>query len=196
MFKYPEELYNLSVLKSNILSDKEMRKEYAHLRSVALKRVKRMEKSKFSDSDFLERYRNTFSKPASQISENDLSYGLSDLYKFLSSDLSTIRGQKRYESKRIKGLRESGYDFIDERNLKDFGNFMEDWRQSNESLVYGSETAATLYDEFTRLKIDPNIIKKDWQEYVSRVYEISNVKRPLQGEGVNSYELLERIKNL
>lgn len=196
MFEYPEELYNLSVLKSNILSDKEMRKEYTHLRSVALKRVKRLDNSKFSDSDFLERYRNTFSKPASQISENDLSYGLSNLYKFLSSDLSTIRGQKRYESKRIKGLRESGYDFIDERNLKDFGNFMEDWRQSNESLVYGSETAATLYDEFTRLKIDPNIIKKDWQEYVNKVYEISNMKRPLQGEGVNSNELLERIKNL
>lgn len=196
MFKYPEELYNLSVLKSNILSDKEMRKEYAHLRSVALKRVKRMEKSKFSDSDFLERYRNTFSKPASQIPENDLSYGLSDLYKFLSSDLSTIRGQKRYETKRIKGLRESGYDFIDERNLKDFGKFMEDWRLSNESMVYGSETAATLYDEFTRLKIDPNVIKKDWQEYVNKIYEISKMKRPLQGEGVNSNELLERIKNL
>lgn len=195
MFEYPKELYNLSVLKSNILSEKEMRKEYAHLRSVALKRVKRLDKSRFSDSDFLERYRNTFSKPASQISENDLAYGLSDLYKFISSDLSTIRGQKRYESKRIKGLRESGYNFIDEHNLKDFGNFMEDWRQSNESLVYGSETAATLYDEFTRLKIDPNIIKKDWQAYVNKVYEISNVK-PVQGEGVNSNELLERIKNL
>lgn len=196
MFEYPEELYNLSVLKSNILNEKEMRKEYAHLRSVALKRVKRLDKSRFYDSAFLERFRNTFSKPASQISENDLAYGLSDLYKFLSSDLSTIRGQKRYESKRIKGLRESGYDFIDEHNLKDFGNFMEDWRQSNESLVYGSETAATLYDEFTRLKIDPNIIKKDWQKYVDKVYEISKLKRPLQGEGVSSNELLERIKNL
>ena len=196
MFEYPEELYNLSVLKSNMLSEKEMRKEYAYLRSVALKRVKRLDKSRFSDSDFLERYRNTFSKPSSQISENDLAYGLSDLYKFLSSDLSTIRGQKRYESERINGLHESGYDFIDKRNFKDFGKFMEDWRQSNESLVYGSETAATLYDEFTRLKIDPNVIKKDWQEYVNKVYEISNIKRPLKGEGVNSNELLERIKNL
>lgn len=196
MFEYPEELYNLSVLKSNILSEKEMRKEYAHLRSVALKRVKRLDKSRFSDSDFLERYRNTFSKPASQISEDNLAYGLRDLYKFISSDLSTIRGQKRYESKRIKGLHESGYDFIDEHNLKDFGNFMEDWRQTNESLVYGSETAATLYDEFTRLKIDPNIIKKDWQKYMNKVYEISKLERPLQGEGVNSNELLERIKNL
>lgn len=121
--KFSFERYDPQSLKKK--SEKELRKEYSRLRSIARKRLERLETSEYNESAAYRLNRYKF-KPLAEIkNENELRNRLSAVADFLKSKRSTVTGQRAIDKQIVKKLHEHGYKFVNKSNLKEFGQFME-----------------------------------------------------------------------
>ena len=128
-------------------SDKEVRKEYTRLRDAARKRLQRLEKAGYQDTNI---YR--FNKDRYEYTKNlnmdQLRRRLSELADFIESPASTLKGQERIHQKAAETLKERGIDIGNSKqDLVRFGKFMEAFRMSNLDKVYDSHRVARIYSE-------------------------------------------------
>ena len=137
-FTWQREEYTPSGLAN--VPTKEIEKEYSRLRDIAMKRMDRLSKSKYSTyqhaQNFLFFYKPRFKK-IKDIPEKSLRSALSDLRYFLESPYSSVSGYRQVRQKQIKTLHEHGYTFVNESNLDDYIEFM--------SYVKGSYLGKALY---------------------------------------------------
>ena len=105
-------------------SEKELRAEYTRLRDIAVKRLKRLGASEYKSSAAYQINKNKFIKLGQMKNADELASRLSDLSRFVSARSSSITGQRGLERDRIMALQESGYDFVNKSNLREFGLFM------------------------------------------------------------------------
>ena len=149
--------YNVDVL---MLKDpKVLRREYSKLRSVAVKRLKRMAEYGYTQSSTF-KYFNQYKvmPPLKDIPEKNkgiLARSLSDVMRFLSIKTSTISGIKEYRKEKIVQMRSHNYD-VTEENFDAFVSYMSGVRAFNkafglsESLGSPKEAEAffTIWNEF------------------------------------------------
>ena len=74
-----------------------LRKTYQHLRAVANKRLERLDKAGFFDQNIYKEYEFEFINPARDLTDTDIKEKLLQVRKFLSTEESTVRGQKKRE---------------------------------------------------------------------------------------------------
>ena len=117
---------------------KGMRKEYSRLRPVAQKRLMRLGSSDFARSDTYKVYKDMFKK-LSELDDKQLPKALSELNRFLQSNLSTVSGQRDLMDERISTLQEYGYD-INRNNFWLVMDIMEYLRAHYQGLIYDSDT--------------------------------------------------------
>lgn len=72
-----------------------LRKTYQHLRAVANKRLKRLDEAGFFDQNIYKEYEFEFINPARDLDDVGIKEKLLQLRKFLSTEESTVRGQKK-----------------------------------------------------------------------------------------------------
>ena len=72
-----------------------LRKTYQHLRAVANKRLKRLDEAGFFDQNIYKEYEFEFINPARDLTDTDIKEKLLQVRKFLSTEDSTVRGQKK-----------------------------------------------------------------------------------------------------
>lgn len=144
--KYDRDQYYPQVVKK-YLGEKELRKEYSRLRSIARKRIERLQKSEFADSEILDRYSMDYFAPIKTLSDRDIRYRISDLARFLSSKLSTVTGQKNTRKKTLETLKRRGYKGITEKNYASFGRWMQFARAHAESRMFDSLRAYDIYHD-------------------------------------------------
>lgn len=72
-----------------------LRKTYQHLRAVANKRLKRLDEAGFFDQNIYKEYEFEFINPARDLTDTDIKEKLLQVRKFLSTEESTVRGQKK-----------------------------------------------------------------------------------------------------
>lgn len=125
----------------NEIDYKAMRKEYSRLRAVAMKRLERLSESDFSKSDMYKVYKDKF-KSLTEIDNAHLSSYLSELNRFLASNLSTVSGQRDLMDQRIETLREYGID-INRNNFWLVMDIMEYMREHYKDLIYDSDAQLT-----------------------------------------------------
>lgn len=139
-------------------------KYYAKLRKTALKRIERLEKSKFANTQFAKAHPASYYKPMSEVkNEREMAYLISDVIKFLNSPLSTISGQSERVARGIESLRRHGYDKISEENFEEFGRFMEAARSKSVGRYFDSERAAELFQENENVEAEQ--ILKEFETY-------------------------------
>ena len=120
----PYDFLNLQQMRSE-LDPKDMRKIYSYFRSVANKRVKRIEAAKLTDASKAYQSLGGVVPPLAAIPADKLAYALRETAVFLSRAGSTVKGIRDAQKRRIKILQERGYD-VDEQNFGKFVQFMEE----------------------------------------------------------------------
>lgn len=107
---------------------REARAEYSRLRKIAAKRLQRLEKAGYAQFATYQRYAHAFSPLPRNLSESRVYKKLNEVAHFLSLQSSSVSGEREKMRSTIETLHELGYDFIDESNIREFGQFMDSLR--------------------------------------------------------------------
>lgn len=123
-FTFPISAYQPQALQEGY-SEKELRREYSRLRSVARKRLERFAGSEFVDSNVY-RYNKGKYVPLSQVSnKGELVHLLSDVARFLTAEGGSVSGQRALRDKAIATWHENGYTWLNKSNYAAFARFLE-----------------------------------------------------------------------
>ena len=160
--KYAWYEYTPEALQSGSLSEKEIRDEYRRLRSIANKRIDRLERAGYTGTQTYLRNAGAYKAP-SNYTMAELQYKLYQISKFVSAESSTVSGMRRIEKKILEKLHEKELGRI--TNLQEFGDFMDWARTKYTSSEFDSERAAEVFNESKRRRIDIEEIKKDYELY-------------------------------
>lgn len=160
--KYAWYEYTPEALQSGALSDKEIKAEYRRLRNIANKRIERLGKAGYEQTQAYLRNVGSY-KSASNYSMAELQYKLYQISKFVSAKSSTVSGMRLIEKEAIETLQEKGLGRI--KNLQEFGDFMSWARTRYKNSEFDSERAAEIFNEAKRRNIDIEEIKKDYELY-------------------------------
>lgn len=166
------------------------RKEYSRLRSIARKRIDRLQKSGLWSSEKANKARMVLLMPSKMVAESDLSFGISDLNQFLYKSPSTVSAAREQAKKRADAAaasadslrRNYGVEISDD-DMKSFGKYMEWMRERAIDEVYDSGEAV---EEFDKLRekavqiegVDVSSILKDfkyWSEHQDELEDAQNI---------------------
>lgn len=120
----PYDFLNIQQMRSE-LDPQDMRKIYSYFRTVANKRVKRIEAARMTGASMAYQSLGGIVPPLSAIPEDKLAYALRETSVFLSRASSTVKGIRDAQKRRIKTLQEKGYD-VNEQSFEKFVQFMEE----------------------------------------------------------------------
>ena len=117
-------------------SEKELRREYAKLRSVAQKSLKRLGESRYSDSEIYRQNKNAFPTTGSLKSKRDVARALTDVVRFLSAKSHSVSGLNEIRAEQVSTWQSQyGYDFVTFNNFDQWVNFLE-WYKDSKGFVY------------------------------------------------------------
>ena len=192
--KYDFNWYTPSNIKVMLEGDKglqsEVRKEYTRLRDISQKRLKRLAKAGYTDTEVYRRNVKHYPKLKDIKSKSELAQRLSDLSRFVASKQSTVSGIKEKERKALESLSEHGYGFVNESNIQEFGEFMEEYRNQLLDMDYDSGDAAELYSVIQKHKIDPEKVKVDFEYWLENLEKAQELKRSKASYG--NYEKVKK----
>lgn len=184
--------YTPSNLKAMLEGDKELssqvRKEYTRLRDVAQKRLKRLKEAGYEDTEAYRRNVVHYPKLKDIKTKSELAQRLSDLSRFIKSELSTVSGIKERERKTLESLSEHGYDFVNAGNLADFGDFMEQYRDQLLDMEYDSGDAAEVYQVAIKHKLDPEEVAQNFEFYLENLEVAKKLRRSKSDGNTEKFE--------
>ncbi len=160
--KLREEWITPQLAKAKYPSDAVLRSEYSRLRSIAMKRLGRMQ-GKAEAAETLAQHAEGF-PTLKEIGTDraDVVTALSDLSRFLSAKRSSISGI-RESNKRITAVLQAKGINVSQKDLKEYGKFMNRMKRAFGvgSGSYGSQRVADAWNE---LKARGKISKKEMQK--------------------------------
>jgi hypothetical protein len=171
-FTFPISSYQPQALQEGF-SEKELRREYSRLRSVARKRLERFAGTEWEDTNVY-RYNKGRYKPVAQVtSKTELARLLSDVARFLTAEGGSVSGQKSIRDKAIATWKAKGYDWINTKNYASFARFLEFSREFVGQPYM--EKAAELFRRADEQGVDPEQIKANYDWYWKHFDEESMV---------------------
>lgn len=165
-------------------TEAEVRKEYSRLRSIARKRLERLKKAGFDDTQI---YKNNVTnlKPLSELkgeeNEEELHRRLAKLARFIHAETSTVTGQRDLIEKSLDTLHENGYTFVTKENFKRFTEFMEFSRQYKKGRMRDSERVAEAFNIYEKKGITLDVLKKSFITFVDNAEKAEKIKIPKTG---------------
>lgn len=187
---HPEAYYMSKIRNADVWTPENVRLEYERLRAIAEKRLEVMGKEKVGRESDVYRMNIGKYKPASELSPGEQKLALFDIARFIGAKRGTLAGIKRARREAVKTLQERGYTFVTARNIRQFGEFMENWRQS-ENRSYGSQIATDVYETGINMGHRPEEIGRlffDYEEEQRKAKRKS--KRRKKNQELAGYELL------
>lgn len=190
----PLDYVNTQELKySKHYTEAELRKVYSNFRSIARKRIERLEEYGYTKGAQYQRMKAIGLPALKEISNrNQLAMYLQQTAFFVSTESSTVKGIKRIRKQKVDQFTEMGFEGITERNIDEFLDFFE---TAKGKAVRGSGDTeiAQAWNAGRKQKATPKQIKEDFDKYV----EIANAKetaieKPI--ETMTSAELKSELK--
>lgn len=173
---YREEVYTPEGAKT--LSDKQLRKEYSRLRSIARKRLERFEGTEWTDTQVYKLNVGQY-KPLKEIkNDRELRHLLSDVASFVTAETGSVSGLEKQREKGVQTLNERGYDFVTKENYRKFADFMEYARVANLNKLYDSKRVAQFYDAAEKRKISGAKLQRAfrlWSGMQKNLKKIQNI---------------------
>lgn len=127
-------------------SDRELRREYSRLRTIAKKRIDRLMESEFWDTSIVQYNAGRYIYLEGVQNRTELKHLLTDVSSFLMAEGSTVTGQR----KRLKDIaatwQAKGYKYVTEANARDFVEFLE-YVKSVEGHVYDISQLGDVFEE-------------------------------------------------
>ncbi len=161
-FSFPISAYQPQALQEGF-SEKELRKEYSRLRSVARKRLERFAGSEFADSNVYRYNKGRYIPVADVKTKTELARLLSDVARFLTAEGGSVSGQRSIRDKAIATWHDKGYDWINTKNYASFARFLEFSREFVGQPYM--EKAAELFRRADEQGVDPEQIKANYEWY-------------------------------
>lgn len=153
------------------LSDAQLRKAYSEVRSIARKRVERMAKSEFADTDIANRSFPT----VRQVKIEDLRNALLDVSQFVRDPRSLLNYHRNIVTKTINTLESHGYS-IPRENLKDFGDFMEFARDRWKGRkMPPSDYVASIYESVSKKGISAKTLMREFRTWLDEEESIDSL---------------------
>ena len=158
------------------LTDAELSKEYSRVRREAQERLRSFQRSsdpELQSAGVVAEKAGVYLNRA-QIKEagggrammEDL---LIDAFKFVSAKTSSVSGYRAVQGKQINALHAAGYDFVNRGNLRQFGEFMDYFRDRKDSKSFGSGTVAKAFGMAAKKGITPKQLEQHFKFYVNQV---------------------------
>lgn len=123
--KYPYAAYMDVSLMRETKTRREMLAEYNRMRAEAEKRLRRLEKYKWTQESEAYKYNKNRYRGASKLNKKEIAKLMRDAAEFLSSKSSTVQGLRESRDRAIETWREQhGMDFVNSRNFRDWGFFV------------------------------------------------------------------------
>lgn len=162
---------------------KQVRKEYTRLRDISQKRLKRLAAAGYTDTEVYQRNYKHYPKLKDIKSKSELAQRLSDLSRFVGSSQSTVKGIKERNKQTLDTLKQHGYSFVNECNLRDFGDFMEQYRDQLLDMDYDSGDAAELYRIVEKHGLDPDKVAADFEFYLDNLDKAAALRKAKSSTG-------------
>jgi Tfp pilus assembly protein PilO len=140
---YAPEIYTPEGAKN--LTDKQLRKEYSRLRSVARKRLERFQGTEWTDAQVYKMNAGQYKSLKNIKSDRELRHLLSSVARFVTSDTGSVSGLEKQRTRAVKTLNERGYEFVNKQNFRKFAEFMEYTRVAKLNRIYDSKRIAEFY---------------------------------------------------
>lgn len=158
------------------LSDQELAKEYSRVRREAQERLRSFQRSRDPElrtaaivAEKAGVYLNRAQIKAAGGGRAMMEDLLVDAFRFVSAKTSSVSGYRNTQDKQINALHAAGYTFITRKNLRQFGEFMDFFRDRKDSKSFGSGTAASAFNLAAKKKMDPKQLEQHFKFYANQV---------------------------
>lgn len=167
------------------MTNKQIRQEYSKLRSVANKRLGRLQAAGLGD-------RGNYRFPVIKGRDNaQIAADLADVSRFLRDPRTTVTGERQFVKQEIKMLHDRGYDFVDRTNFYDFIKFMEEKREEVGNKLFDSGDAADVFNEGQRLNIPADVLRKNFDFFADNLSAMEKTK-PIKTEKKITFSAIKR----
>lgn len=183
-FMYQEEFYLTQQLENYAATAtrddwQALKDEYTRMRDTAQKRLKRLEKSDFSQSKVVTERPGGFPK-LSELRQEDIPYAMNDLFRFLRAKTSTVSGQRARMEKTIQTFKEAGIN-ITPKEYPSFIKVLE--RMRKHKLFYDSEHAKQVTEfMLSSNKFDKRLLtsKKRLKKLLDHANDLDKLSKKVQ----------------
>lgn len=165
----------------NKMSASAVKSAYSNLRSIANKRLSRLESAGLGTFGS---YR--FPK-VRELNEDQLRRELAEASRYVRDPWHTVRGARSYMNREIKSLHKQGYDWIDESNFREFTEYMDDLRDQYGSKAFDSGDAADVFSNGQKIGIDTDTLKENFEYFAEHLGELKRM-RPARSAWGSSFE--------
>lgn len=178
-FSYPYASYMDVSLMRETKTKKELLAEYKAMRDEANRRLRGLEKYKWTQESQAYQYnKDRFKGGVSRLTKEQLSKQMREAAIFLGSQTSTVQGQRRQRDRMLDTFRESwGLEFLNRRNVADFARFLGAARAHFGAAHYSMDEVEALFKTARREKLDMDEIERNFSNFADRAMESPNYAR-------------------
>lgn len=175
------------------MSNAEVRKAYSELRSIANKRLGRLQAQNLGKSA-REGYRFPTIAEINSSSKFNVASQLADVSQFLRSERTTVRGEKKFLSEFVESMESKGYgDLVQTtEDIYKAIEFMEEMREQYSDKIFDSGDALDVLQQAERLKIPADKLKKNFDFFATHLDQMEKLKPSTGGKEFSQ----RRINNL
>ena len=176
------------------MTDAEIRKAYSSLRSVANKRLGRLQ-AQGLNMTARTGYRFPTISQVQESSKATVASELADVSKWLREERSTVKGEKAFLSYFQELMNEKGYgDFVDTPDkIYETLEFLDDVREQYKDQLKGSDILDVL-EETDRLNIPREKVKENIDLFIANIEKLKDVKPTKGGQTFSSRRINSLIK--
>ena len=177
------------------MSESAIRKAYSELRSIANKRLGRLEKQGLGMTARTG-YKFPTIKNIEESSKATIASELADVSKFLRDPRTTVTGEKQFLNNFKEMMTEKGYSDLVETPDKIYKTlqFMEEIRDTNNNRLLPSGDVLDVLQQAERLKIPTEKLKDNIDLFVQHLDDLENVQPTKGGRTFSSRRLNALIK--
>ena len=200
--KYSAGWYTPTHLRSGDVSAAVIKAEYTRLRDIAQKRLKRMAKTEFRETETFKQNWGYFTKIRDMAGKGvkgdrispELSYKMAALARFVAAEGSTISGMKKQREKSLETLKQHGYDFVNKGNYTKFAKFMQEYRQQKLDSQFDSGEVAELFETMEKNRVDPAQVANDFEYWLDNREKAAELKPAKGSRKVSAKTFKKRIE--
>jgi hypothetical protein len=171
---YREEVYTPEGAKT--LTDKQLRKEYSRLRSIARKRLERFTGTEWTDTQVYKLNAGVY-KPLNEIkSDRELRHMFAGVARFVSSATGSVKGLENQRKEAVQTLNDRGYNFVTKENFRKFAEFMEYARVANLNRMYDSKRIADFYKATEKQKLSSEQLQKSFRSWSKKQKKLRKIQ--------------------
>lgn len=190
----PYDYINTQELKySKHFEEKELRKVYSNFRSIARKRIERLEQYKYTTGAQYQRMKAIGLPVLKEIkNRNQLAMYLQQTAFFISTESSTVKGIKRIRKQKVEQFTAEGFEGLTPENIDDFLQFFEEAKKKSEK-AYTMGEIAGVWNAGRKVKKTAKEIMEDYNQY-KEIADKPQARIEKPAQTMNSKQMQNRLQ--